>query len=99
MFKHLSVSDAKALIVKKEVLIVDIRDQPSFATGHIEGAIWLSNQNLADFISQTNHDTPIIVYCYHGNSSQGSAQLLSEKGFTESYSLDGGHEAWSLAES
>ncbi|MGL5628515.1 MAG: rhodanese-like domain-containing protein, partial [Plesiomonas shigelloides] len=37
---------------------------------------------------------PVIVMCYHGNSSQGAAQYLVNQGFDEVYSLNGGFEAW-----
>ncbi|MGL5597426.1 MAG: rhodanese-like domain-containing protein, partial [Aeromonas sp.] len=39
-------------------------------------------------------DTPVIVMCYHGNSSQGAAQYLLQQGYDEVYSLDGGFEGW-----
>jgi thiosulfate sulfurtransferase len=37
---------------------------------------------------------PLIVSCYHGNSSQSAAAYLCSQGFTEVYSLDGGFEVW-----
>ena len=39
-------------------------------------------------------DTPVLVYCYHGISSQNAAAFLIERGFETVYSLDGGFEAW-----
>ena len=36
----------------------------------------------------------IIVYCYHGNSSQDVANFLTSHGFTDVYSLKGGYEEW-----
>ncbi len=33
-----------------------------------------------------------MIYCYHGNSSQGAADWLSEQGFSDVVSLDGGYE-------
>jgi rhodanese-related sulfurtransferase len=39
-------------------------------------------------------DAPLIVSCYHGNSSQGAAAYLVGQGFSEVYSLDGGFELW-----
>lgn len=37
---------------------------------------------------------PLMVMCYHGNSSRGAAQYLLHQGFDEVYSVDGGFEAW-----
>lgn len=39
-------------------------------------------------------DSPLVVVCYHGISSQNAAQYLHEQGFDDVYSLDGGFQAW-----
>jgi len=77
--------------------LVDIRDPQSFAMGHAAGALHLSNDNLADFIAQARHDLPVLVMCYHGNSSKGAAQFLLGQGFSDVYSIDGGFDAWRTA--
>ena len=75
-------------------VVVDIRDPQSFAQGHISGSHHLDNYSLADFIARADFDKPLIVACYHGNSSQGAAAYLAHQGFSEVYSLDGGFELW-----
>lgn len=92
--KRISTQQAKAIIEQKDTVIIDIRDAMSFNQSHIEGAVLLDNNNVDTFIENTPKDISIIVYCYHGNSSQGAAQFLHEKGFCEAYSLDGGFELW-----
>lgn len=74
--------------------LVDIRDQQSFAGGHIKGATHLDNVSLPDFIVEADPNVPLIVCCYHGNSSQQAASFLNEKGFPDVFSMDGGFEAW-----
>lgn len=74
--------------------LVDIRDPQSFAAGHISGSRHLDNHSLPDFIAQADLDQPLIVACYHGNSSQSAAAYLVGQGFAEVYSLDGGFELW-----
>ncbi len=92
-FQRISPDAAKALI-EKGANLADIRDPDSFAQGHIAGATHLTNTNIQDFIEEQDPDQPLVVYCYHGNSSQPAAQFLYEKGFDEVYSMDGGFEAW-----
>ncbi|AYC31326.1 thiosulfate sulfurtransferase GlpE [Pseudomonas cavernae] len=75
-------------------VVVDIRDPQSFALGHISGSRHLDNHSLHDFISHADLDQPLIVACYHGNSSQSAAAYLVGQGFSEVYSLDGGFELW-----
>ena len=94
-FKHLAVNDAKKLIEScTDISIVDIRSTDAFMSGHINKAINVSNQNIEEFIANTNKDKPLICYCYHGYSSQRAASFFIEKGFKEVYSLDGGYTEW-----
>jgi len=92
-FQRIPPERAQALR-EQGAVVVDIRDAQSFAQGHISGSRHLDNYSLADFIAQADLDAPLIVACYHGNSSQGAAAYLVGQGFSEVYSLDGGFELW-----
>jgi thiosulfate sulfurtransferase len=95
-FKHMSC-DTLANYLKENpdsVAIVDIRDPVSFSQGHIDGARHIDNNTAADYLASADFDKPLIVCCYHGNSSQGAAEYFSEQGFKDTYSLDGGFEEW-----
>ena len=94
IIKHIDVVSAQVKLDNEKVILIDIRDAKSFNEGHINGAINLSNSNLNDFINSSDKNDPIIVYCYHGNSSQNAVQLLVDFGFLDVYSLDGGYEEW-----
>ena len=75
-------------------MILDIRDYQSFDSGHIDGAIHFSPDNVKNFIDKNDFSAPIVVCCYHGNSSKSAAQLLADNGFEDVYSLNGGYEGW-----
>ena len=92
-FQRISPQQAQTLR-ERQAVVVDIRDPQSFAQGHICGARHLDNHSLADFIAQADFEQPLVVVCYHGNSSQGAAAYLAHQGFAEVYSLDGGFELW-----
>ena len=92
-FKRISPQDAQALR-EKGAVVVDIRDQPTYAALHITDSLHLDNQSIADFIRAADLDAPLIVTCYHGNSSQSAAAYLISQGFSDVYSLDGGFELW-----
>ncbi|RJG12277.1 thiosulfate sulfurtransferase GlpE [Pseudomonas cavernicola] len=92
-FKRIPPEQAHALR-EQGAVVVDIRDPQSFALGHISGSRHLDNHSLHDFIAKADLDKPLIVTCYHGNSSQSAAAYLVNQGFSEVYSLDGGFELW-----
>ena len=92
-FQRISPEQAQAMR-EKGAVVVDIRDPHSFANGHIAGSRHLDNHSLHDFITHADLDAPLIVTCYHGNSSQSAAAYLVGQGFSEVYSLDGGFELW-----
>jgi len=95
-FKHISVAQTKALMQRDDVVIADIRDPNAFASGHMPGAIHLSNANIGQFMVEKDYEQPIVVVCYHGVSSQGAANYLIEQGFEDVYSMDGGFTQWAL---
>lgn len=93
-FAHISVDEASAMLAEGRARLVDIRDPQSFALAHARDAFHLTNDSLVSFTNEVEFDTPVIVVCYHGVSSQGAAQYLINQGYEEVYSLDGGFEAW-----
>ncbi|WP_434679339.1 thiosulfate sulfurtransferase GlpE [Pseudomonas sp. R1-18] len=92
-FKRIPPQEAHALREQGAVL-VDVRDPQTFESGHIPDSLHLDNHSLADFIANADLDKPLVVVCYHGNSSQSAAAYLVGQGFSEVYSMDGGFELW-----
>lgn len=96
-FRRIDVDEAKAVIRRGDALILDVRDAGSFQKAHVDGAQHASSANLSAIISGTRKARPVLIYCYHGNASREFAQIFSDFGFAEVYSLDGGYEAWRAA--
>jgi thiosulfate sulfurtransferase len=92
-FKRIPPAQAQALR-EQGAVVVDVRDPQTFAARHIAGARHLDNHSLHDFITAADLDKPVVVVCYHGNSSQSAAAYLASQGFSDVYSLDGGFELW-----
>jgi len=91
----ISIDQAREMLrTRTDIQIVDIRDKHSYGAAHIPGSTHLSEQNLEQFVKETESDTALIVMCYHGISSQSASTYLSSRGFSETYSMDGGFEAW-----
>ena len=93
-FRHIDVHKTHEMLAAGKAAVVDIRDEKSFAAAHIASAFHLTNGSLHEFTQNTEFETPVIVVCYHGISSQQAAQYLAHQGFEDVYSMDGGFEAW-----
>ncbi|MCC2606441.1 thiosulfate sulfurtransferase GlpE [Planctobacterium marinum] len=92
-FKHIDVAGT-ATLMQQGAKVFDIRDPDSFAQSHIPGSAHLTNNNLQQVITELSTDTPVVICCYHGISSQQAAQYFVAQGFDDVYSMDGGFEAW-----
>ncbi|WP_437889445.1 thiosulfate sulfurtransferase GlpE [Phytobacter sp. V91] len=93
-FVCINVEETHQKLQQQQAVLVDIRDPQSFAMGHTPGAFHLTNDTLATFMRETDFDTPVMVMCYHGNSSKGAAQYLLQQGYDSVFSVDGGFDAW-----
>jgi thiosulfate sulfurtransferase len=93
-YKCISIDDAKALIDSTEVTLADVRDSGSFLESNIPNSVHITSETAEKFLSSASKEKPLIVYCYHGNSSKGAADYFYSKGFTQVYSMDGGFEDW-----
>ncbi len=93
-WQRISPESAAQIMSAQKVVWVDVRDERSFASARIAGAVRLDNHSAADFVENTDKSAPVLVYCYHGNSSQSAAAWLADKGFEQVYSVDGGFEYW-----
>jgi rhodanese-related sulfurtransferase len=97
-FRRIDVAAARGVLSAGDALVLDVRDPASYARGHIDGAENASQDDLSFYLFETPKETPVLVCCYHGNSSQSYAKVFADMGFAEVYSLDGGYEAWAAAE-
>lgn len=93
-FQEIDVHKVREMLDHKNANIVDIRDPASYSSGHIATAFAVSDANVQEFTESTDKNKPLIVYCYHGISSQGAAAYFAQHGFNEVYSMAGGFEAW-----
>jgi len=97
-FKQIDVQGAREYLCRDGVKLVDIRDEHSYETDHVEGSFHLTNETIAEFMEDVPFTDTVLVLCYHGNSSKGVAQYLCEQGYMDVYSVDGGFASWHTEE-
>ncbi len=77
--------------------VFDVRDLASYRQGHLDGAVHLQMERVAAWLGRLSRETPLIIYCYHGNASQVYAQMFCDFRFSRVYSVDGGYERLAAA--
>ncbi|GLR72337.1 rhodanese-like domain-containing protein [Agaribacter marinus] len=98
--KRVNNHEATLLINKEDAIILDIRAQKDFKSGHIHGAKQIKPEDVREGnFSQLEKDknTPIIVVCAMGNLASGAANKMSKQGFSNVSVLEGGMNAWQSA--
>lgn len=75
----------------KEILLLDVRDETDFASGHIEGAQNIFVNELESRLSEIESykDKQVVLYCNTGNKSGKAAKILLKNGFTNVYDAEG----------
>jgi len=92
----LSVPPARAVaLINQGATVVDVREQESFAGGHIVDAINLGPGDLAAAAeSRLKKKRPVILVCDSGAQSVRLVGDLRKAGFESTWALDGGLAAW-----
>jgi hydroxyacylglutathione hydrolase len=78
-------------------LVIDVRGQSEWDTGHMPGASHLFLGDLAELAAGLPRDTPIAVHCQGGTRSAIGASVLQAEGFTDVANVTGGFREWEAA--
>ncbi|MBW2162782.1 MAG: rhodanese-like domain-containing protein [Deltaproteobacteria bacterium] len=96
---RVSGSDARNLVAKGATLL-DVRSSQEFSSGHIDGAVSISVQELAGRLDELgDKNGAIVVYCQSGSRSAMAKRLLgrsamakrllASNGFTNVHDMGG----------
>ncbi len=76
----------------KDFILLDVRTPEEFASGHIPGAIQLTNETFTkeDAAKKIkNKEQTVYVYCRSGRRSKQSSQKLVDFGYTDVIEIGG----------
>ena len=105
--KECTVSEAKQFLTPS-TLLIDIREDAEYCRGHIPGSV-LSPRGLLEFeihalVERTRassdvapEEREIVLYCGTGGRSALAAKTLTDMGYRNAQSMDGGIVAWAEA--
>ena len=91
-YQQITQEAAKKMMDTQEVVILDVREQNEYNSGHIPEAILLpvgtiTEDTAAAVIEDT--DTVVLVYCRSGNRSKTASQALADLGYSNVYEFGG----------
>ena len=95
--KSVTAADVKAAIDKKEKAIyLDVREPGEYESGHLPGAINVSNRTLKSKISGLIPDknAKIYVYCEEISRSPLATKTLNDLGYKNAVLMDAKLEDW-----
>lgn len=90
--EKISAEQAKAMMDKGGVTVVDVRTADEYAQGHVPDALLLINEKITEASAQEllpNKDADILVYCRSGRRSAEAAAKLVSYGYTHVYDFGG----------
>ena len=90
-------ADEAAQMMQEETgfVLLDVRTQEEYASGHIPGAICIPNETIGseEIPELPDKDQLILVYCRSGNRSKQASQKLAEQDYTNVVEF-GGINGW-----
>ncbi|MCG7532678.1 rhodanese-like domain-containing protein [Psychrobium sp. MM17-31] len=95
--KKVNHQQATMMMNREDAVVLDVRGEGEYKKGHILGSklVPLSKFKNNDLASIEKYkDTPIIVVCNSGMTSNQACQMLQKLGFNDLYNLQGGITEW-----
>lgn len=80
-YQLLSKDEFKRAMNRGNVRIIDLREPSDYRRWHIAGAENKSYDDIMEWALTLDHQTPVLLYCSHGNESILAARYLGSHGF------------------
>lgn len=103
-FGNVSVREAKEIVEKGDVFVLDVRTPDEFNSSHIKGATLIpvsnafgSNLSSDSLLKARIDEVPkkeILVYCRTGRRSDTASTMLVNAGYSQVYNMVGGITSW-----
>ncbi len=93
---NVSPNDAVLLINRSNAVVLDVRNDAEFASGHITDAKHIPVEQLEDRLAELRKykDKPVLVNCQSGIRSAKACSILLKHEFSQVSNLEGGINAW-----
>ena len=97
--RDVDCAGALQMINHKDALVLDVRENEEYKSGHLLNAKQIPLVKLRERIGEVERyrDGPIVVVCRSGQRSATACALLGREGYAQVYNLAGGVMAWQKA--
>ena len=97
-YEDITVAEAQQLISENgNLIILDVRAQSEYDSGHIPNAILIPVGELVDRLGELDRTKTILVYCRSGVRSVQASEILMDSAFFQVRNLEDGIIAWQEA--
>lgn len=96
---EIDVNSVRELLQQEAIMLLDCREPAEWEAARISGATLIPMGEIAKRVGELPEakDTRVVVYCHHGMRSLMVAEWLRQQGFSQTQSMAGGIDAWSVA--
>ena len=91
---QMTAAELDARLKSQNMQVLDVRREPEWEAGHIEGANWWPLDNFRVAPPEMDHEAPVAVHCKGGYRSMIASSLLQRAGFKNVINVVGGLDAW-----
>jgi glyoxylase-like metal-dependent hydrolase (beta-lactamase superfamily II)/rhodanese-related sulfurtransferase len=91
---QMSVEALNERLQGSNLQVLDVRREPEWEAGHIEGASWWPLDNFKVAPPEIDREVPTAVHCKGGYRSMIACSLLLRAGFRNVVNVVGGFDAW-----
>jgi rhodanese-related sulfurtransferase len=78
---YVNYEELKSLMENDSLLLIDVRTEGEYNSGHIPGAINIPYDTMPDTMPEGSKEKQIVVYCRSGNRSGTARGILTRAGY------------------
>ena len=93
-FARITVDEAKEMVVRDDVVVVDVRELHEYQTGHVPGAKLIPVNTVPGRCEELPKDRDIVFVCQVGQRSALACEMAAAAGLTRLFNLEGGTGDW-----
>ena len=93
-FTRISVEEAREMMARDDVGVIDVREPHEYSAGHVPGATLIPVNTVFARRDELPLDKEIIFVCGVGQRSALACEMAAAAGLSRLYNLEGGTEGW-----